>query len=157
MVAIETLKEISIFAGLAEYELEHIAKISHEEVLEEDKRIFAEGALADKLYIVVEGEVAIKITACGIITVDTVCDGEVFGWSALTEPYSLTAAAYTTKKTRLIAIAGDVLRDLFGKNNHIGYVVIKELASVISNRLKQSRNSLVGCICEAEKKEEPVA
>jgi len=150
MVSIEALNEISIFKGLKDYELEQVAKISHEEVLEGDTRIFAENALADKLYIVLEGEVEIRITGCGEIVVDTVKNNEIFGWSALTEPYSLTAAAFTTKKTRLIAISGDVMRDLFEKNNHIGYLVVKELASVISNRLKQSRKNLISCICTTQ-------
>jgi len=55
------------------------------------------------------------------LAIDTVGPGEIFGWSAVTEPFTFTAAAWTIEETELLVFKGDVLRDLFKKNNHIGY------------------------------------
>lgn len=146
MVTIDVLKGVTILRELADHELENIAKIAHERTYESGARIFAEGALAQRMFILLEGEVELRIWnnhETGPFTVDTITNGEIFGWSALTEPYSLTAAAWVTKEAKVIAISGDSLRDLFEKNNHIGYLVMRRIASVISWRLKNLRAKLL--------------
>jgi CRP-like cAMP-binding protein len=60
----------------------------------------------------------------------------VFGWSAVTEPHAFTAAAYTMEDAVVFELNGDVLRDLFKKNNHIGFKMMVKIASVISHRLR---------------------
>ncbi len=122
--------------------LENIAKLAHVRIYEPDHRVFAEAALARRMFILLDGEVEIRIRQARDseqITVDTINENETFGWSALTQPYSLTAAAWVTKKSTVVEIGGDVLRDLFEKNNHIGCLVMKGAASVISGRLRRNR------------------
>ncbi len=70
------------------------------------------------------------------LAIDTVGPGEIFGWSAVTEPFTFTAAAWTIEETELLVFKGDVLRDLFKKNNHIGYKVIMKVGAVISSRFR---------------------
>lgn len=146
MVSVATIKGINIFRELADYELENVAKTAYEETYESGQRIFAEGAWAQRMYVLVEGEIDIRIRPnrdAEQLTVDTVKEGEIFGWSSLTEPYSLTAAALAVKKSKVIVFRGDGLRDLFEKNNHIGFLVMKGIASVISSRLRKTRTRIL--------------
>lgn len=138
MVDREKLKSFKIFRDLNERETELIAGIAREETYELGERIFAEKALATTLYLTLEGKVEIKISGdrSKQVVIDRVGPGEIFGWSAVIEPYTFTAAAWTSEKTKLIALRGERLKELFVKNNHIGYRVIKEIAVVISRRLK---------------------
>ncbi len=138
MVDREKLKSFKIFRDLNEREAELIAGIAREETYELGERIFAEKALATTLYLTLEGKVEIKISGDRgeQVVIDRVGTGEIFGWSAVIEPYTFTAAAWTSEKTKLIALKGERLKELFVKNNHIGYRVIKEIAVVISRRLK---------------------
>jgi CRP-like cAMP-binding protein len=138
MVDREKLKSFKIFRDLNERETELIAGIAGEETYELGERIFAEKALATTLYLTLKGKVEIKVSGdCSEqVVIDRVGPGEIFGWSAVIEPYTFTAAAWTSEKTKLIALKGERLRELFVKNNHIGYRVIKEIAAVISRRLK---------------------
>jgi len=47
------------------------------------------------------------------------------------------------KDSELIVFKGEVLRDLFKKNNHIGYLVMMQVASVISSRLRNLNQQMV--------------
>ncbi|TET62565.1 MAG: cyclic nucleotide-binding domain-containing protein [Candidatus Stahlbacteria bacterium] len=145
MVDIEKLKKFKIFKDLNQRELELIANIAEYEAYEAGKRIFEEKALATTLYLTLEGKIEIKIRGDGTeqIVIDQVEPGEIFGWSAVTEPYTFTAAAWTLEKTKFITFSGERLKDLFDKNNHIGYRVVKEIAVVISRRLKAMESKFV--------------
>jgi CRP-like cAMP-binding protein len=146
MVVADVLKDVAIFKDVAEYELENIAKLAQEKTYESGQRIFSEGALAQRMYILLDGEVEIRIrpnSKSEQMTVETIRKGEIFGWSALTQPYSLSAAAWVTEKATVLEMSGDTLRDLFKKNSHIGYLVMTEVASVISSRLKRVRERML--------------
>lgn len=145
MVNADILKDVVIFKDLADHELDNVAQLAYEKIYESDYRIFAEGAWAANMYVVVEGEVNIRISPDGeskSLTIDTMREGDIFGWSALSEPYSLTAEAVAAKKSKLLVFRGDGLRDLFEKNNHIGYLVMKGIAAVISSRFRHARKKL---------------
>jgi len=138
MVSIDDLKKFSIFQGLNDRELEQIVTIAKEESYEGGVRIFEEKAQATDLYLVLEGEVDIKVKGADDerITIAQVMPGEILGWSAIVEPNMRTAGAWVEGPTKLITLRADSLQDLFEKNNHIGYRVMKVIASLISGRLK---------------------
>ena len=138
MVSIDDLRRFTLFKGLNERELELIVKIAKEETVEADVRLFEEKATATDLYLVLEGMVDVKVKGGDDerITIAHVEAGQLLGWSAIVEPYVRTAGAWIQKKARLITLRADSLKDLFEKNNHIGYRVMKAIASLISDRLK---------------------
>lgn len=138
MVSINDLRKFEIFKGLNERELELIVKIAKEETVEADVRLFEEKAHATDLYLVLDGLVDVKVRGTNDerITIAHVEPGQILGWSAIVEPHLRTAGAWIQKKARFIVIRADSLIDLFEKNNHIGYRVMKVIASIISDRLK---------------------
>jgi len=120
--------------------LANIADITKKEDYEANKRIFEEKSIANNLYLVDNGSVAIRMkgeVGNGRLLIDTVKKGEIFGWSSVAEPHTFTAAAHTLEKTTVYVISSHVLLDLFKKNNHIGYKVMSGIASVISSRFRQ--------------------
>jgi len=151
MVEIDKLKKFKIFKGLNERELETVAKLAKEKTYEAGSRIFEEKALATHLYLVLEGKIEVNM-CCGEgseqITIDEVGPGKIFGWSAVAEPYTFTAAARTVEQSRVIGLDGRKLRDLFTNNNHIGYRVVKEVAAVISGRLKGMEAKFIEIVCK---------
>jgi len=145
-VDLATLRQFEIFRELNDRELENFLEIAQESVYEEGQRIFEEKSIALNLYLVLEGEVAIKMKGDSLkdpMTLDRVGPGETFGWSSLAEPHTFTASACALHKTKLIVFRGDWLRDLFKKNNHIGYRVMSEIASLISRRLRHCQSSFL--------------
>lgn len=140
------IKNFEIFKDLNDEELHEIISIGEKQSFEPQQRIFGEGNWARKIYLLSEGEVKIQFKSnvrSEILTIETVSRGNIFGWSALTEPYSHTATALSIRKSVVIAWRGDALRDLFEKNTRIGYVFMGEIARVVSSRYKHTRRKLI--------------
>lgn len=153
MVNVDQLTQFNIFKGLNEREIEILAGIAREETYDAGKRIFEEKALANNLYLTLDGQVEIKIRGDGdnYVIIDRIEGGDIFGWSAVVEPRTFTAAAWTTEKTNIIILGGEELGDIFEKNTHIGYRVVREIAAVISRRLKAMEKKFVETMRQTEK------
>ncbi len=146
MVPIEVLRRFDIFSGLSDPELENISEIAKLEKYRPNARVFEEDSLAVKMYLVLYGRVEIRLRKSpekDPLTIDIVGPGEIFGWSAVTNPYTFTAAAWTVEESELVAIDGGVLLKLFKINNHLGYKVMTRIAGVISKRFRQLSQKLV--------------
>jgi len=148
MVALQDLKKFDIFNGLDDTELDEIARLCREHVCEPYSICFTEGSKAEDVYLLREGKVEIELELRRPwrrtkSTVVTIGPGRVFGWSALVEPGIFTASARSTERAQVITIRGADLIDLFEKNNHIGYVVMKNLSAVIGSRLTRTRQRLL--------------
>ncbi|MCP2604885.1 cyclic nucleotide-binding domain-containing protein [Candidatus Aminicenantes bacterium AH-873-B07] len=153
MVSIEELKKFEVFKELTDAELENIREIAKEEEYEAEERIFEEKSLAINMYLVLEGKVEIRMRGdMGVeqLTIDTVGSGEIFGWSAVTEPFTFTAAAWTGEKSKVLVLNGELLRDLFKKNNHIGYKIMMKIAAVISTRLRRLNKKFVDILSKSK-------
>lgn len=145
MVSIQDLKGFELFNGLEDAALGEIAKLCRERVCEPESIYFTEGNKAEDLYLLRQGKVEIVFRSprrCSKAAVTIIGPGRVFGWSALVEPGILTASARCTKRAQVITIRGADLLDIFEKNSHIGYVVMKNLSAVIGSRLTRTRQRL---------------
>ncbi|MFA9454649.1 MAG: Crp/Fnr family transcriptional regulator [Candidatus Aminicenantaceae bacterium] len=145
MLKIDDLKRFGIFSALNDNELENIAEIVKQEIYKKGRRIFQENSIAQNIYLVMSGDIEIRMRGADgkDMAIDAVGPGEVFGWSAVTEPHAFTAASYAMEASEVFVVSGSVLRDLFKKNNHIGYKVMMKVASVISQRLRSLNEKCV--------------
>jgi CRP/FNR family transcriptional regulator, cyclic AMP receptor protein len=134
---IDELRQFRIFEDLNERELEQVAKISKSEVLGPGARLTATGAAADRLYLLKNGKIEIRIPGQGPkeVPVDEIGPGDMIGWSTLTGPFVYTASCWTCEKSQVIEVNGARLRQLLEANNHIGYRVLKGVGYVISKRV----------------------
>ncbi len=150
MISPEVLRRFPFFAGLTDEELKSIAMISNEERYEANTFIARQREQAKKLYLVLQGSVDVMIDTDqeGLEheTVSTLTVGDVFGWSALVEPYALTSSLFAATPVTLIAVDGAGLRALFELDCHLGYIVMKKAAQVISNRLKDTRVQMLSMV-----------
>jgi CRP/FNR family transcriptional regulator len=148
MVSIEALQDCELFGELNDAELGEIAALCREESYPAGAIVFTEAETAEDLYILQEGKVALQIQLrsmaqiSGDVTIEEVEPGRVFGWSALVKQRRLTASARCLEDVKVVAVKGWVLNQLFERNAHIGFVVMKRLADVISSRLRISRERL---------------
>jgi CRP-like cAMP-binding protein len=78
----------------------------------------------------------------GDVTIEEVEPGHIFGWSALVKQRRLTASAQCLENVRVLAVKGQALNQLFERKAHIGFVVMKRLADVISSRLRLTQKRL---------------
>lgn len=148
MVAPETLQGYPFFAGLSDEELQRIAAITEEKTYGLNTYIGYEGNPAEKLYLVVIGPVEVQInTDDEGLQRETVIvrhAGEVCGWSALVEPYILTASLFCPGRATVLEMDAKAMRALFEENHHLGYRILQRIAATASERLKSTRRQLLG-------------
>jgi len=144
MVGVEELVKFKIFADLSKRELEELAKTAELEKHQAGYQVIEEDEFASALCLVSEGRVAVKMKsrAGQEVLIDELGPGELFGWSAVLNDQTFTAAVSTVEESTLVAFDGDRLRRLFEKHQAIGCRVITNIAAVISSRLEHLRSRL---------------
>ncbi|MBI1978186.1 MAG: cyclic nucleotide-binding domain-containing protein [Candidatus Omnitrophica bacterium] len=114
-------------------------------VFKPDQYIFHEGERADRFYLIRAGKVAIEIRSPekDSITIDTVGQGEVIGWSWLVPPYRWHFDARAVELTRAIALDGRCLRTKCERDHDLGYELLKRFTNVVVQRLSATRLQLL--------------
>jgi CRP/FNR family cyclic AMP-dependent transcriptional regulator len=144
MISPELLRRYPYFAKVSEDSLKKVAMIAEETSAPAGTRLFSEGDRADKLYILVDGEMDIQYTLGDgeLRTVDTLVAGELMMWSALVEPYRSTATGSVKKDSKLIAVNGAKLRELCEQDQDLGYRLLICLTQLLATRLEGARVQL---------------
>jgi CRP-like cAMP-binding protein len=157
MISPELIRRYPFFAGLNHGYVGTLAKLADEVSVESGHCFFGEGDELKKLYLVIEGAVAIvmgvpdresaqplsdqltgKLTTKDI-TVSTVGTGGVFGWSALIPPYLSTASAKALTPCRTIALDCEKLRTVFEEDCNLAYLMTQKAAQIVRGRLRDMR------------------
>jgi CRP-like cAMP-binding protein len=103
--------------------------------------ILREGEEANHFYLIRHGKVALEIFAGhrGPITVETLEDGDIVGWSWLFPPYRWRFDARAVEITRAIALDGKCLRTKSEQDHDLGYELLKRFARIVEERLQATR------------------
>ena len=107
--------------------------------------VFREGDPADTFYAIRKGRVAIDVFTPqrGALTIQTVTDGDILGWSWLFPPYRCTFDARVVAATRVVAFDGKCLRGKAESDHELGYQLMKRLSRVFTARLNATRLQLL--------------
>jgi CRP-like cAMP-binding protein len=99
--------------------------------------VFRAGEEANQFYIIREGRVALEIFSPerGSITIQTLGEGEILGWSWLLPPYVWRFDAHVLERVRAIALDGKCLRTKSEADKVLGYELLKRFAGVMEQRL----------------------
>lgn len=138
-----TLKQHPFFKDLAAKDIDFIVGCTTHKVFKEGDTILKEGDDADKFYLVRSGKVAVYISAPSEITIQTIGEGEILGWSWLIPPYRYRFSARAVENTRVLALDGKCLREKCEKNTALGYKLLKQLVNVLTERLEATRLQLL--------------
>lgn len=153
------LRDFQVFKECAEHEMEDLAKICQKMTFKSGERIFEAGAPAKHFYVVVNGVVELYFTVAHYdaqreIILDRKCKGEAFGWSALTEPNTFTLSAMAVKETEVLRMRRQDLEELCQENNHLGYVLKKNIAEIIGERFTLIQRMLIDMVRQSIKEKE---
>jgi CRP-like cAMP-binding protein len=107
--------------------------------------ILREGEEANQFYIIRAGNVALQIFSPdrGPLTIGTLGEGDILGWSWLIPPYHWRFDARATELTRAIALDGKCLRTKCEEDHNLGYELLKRFAHLIEQRLQATRLQLL--------------
>jgi hypothetical protein len=79
----------------------------------------------------------------GAITIETVGDGELLGWSWLIPPFQWHFDARALNLTRAIALDARCLRGKCDADPALGYELLKRFSQVMEQRLEATRLQLL--------------
>lgn len=111
----------------------------------EQEIIFHEGDEANKFYLIRHGQVAVAIptSSHSSITIQTIHEGDILGFSWLIPPHKARFLCRAVGDTRAIAFDGKCLREKCEKDHDLGYELLKRLTKVLSARLQSTRLQLL--------------
>lgn len=135
------LAEHPFFRDLDERHLELVVGCASNVRFNAGDFIFRHGKEANEFYLIREGMVALEmfVTGRGPVTVQTMGEGEVLGWSWLVPPYRWMFDAHATELTRAIALDGKCLRNKSEHDHDLGYQLLKRFATVVQENLDAAR------------------
>ncbi len=107
--------------------------------------VFRAGEEANHFYVVRSGRVSVEVMAPqrGAITIETVGDGELLGWSWLIPPFHWHFDARALNLTRAIALDARCLRNKCEAEPAFGYELLKRFSQIMEQRLEATRLQLL--------------
>jgi CRP/FNR family cyclic AMP-dependent transcriptional regulator len=147
MVTADVLSRWSFFAGLSDASLRSLAEITRRVSYPDGTTVFEEGTPATTLYLLLDGWVdiltAVSPAAARNELLTTLTAGDIFGWSALVEPYVYTAAAHCATPATVMCFPGAALLALFETDARLCYTLMNRVCRVIDGRLSAARHQLI--------------
>jgi toluene monooxygenase system ferredoxin subunit len=139
------LAKFPLFQNLEPSDIELLAERFERQAYPADTVIFAQSDPADKLYILLEGCVAIRFKPEDgeILTVTEIGSNGVFGWSAALGRHAYTSCAVCVQDSVALHIEGDVLRELCETHPRTGVIILERLAEVIAERLRNTHAQVI--------------
>ncbi|MGD2078604.1 MAG: cyclic nucleotide-binding domain-containing protein [Chloroflexota bacterium] len=140
------LRQNPWFHGLTPEHFQKLLAIADLSEWLEGKTIFAEGTQDPRLYLILEGRVAIEkyVPGRGRITLLTLGPNEIFGWSAVVPVIGTrTATARAVALTRAVTFDTVALEQVCDEDHDLGYLVYRRLTNVIAGRLSATRLQLL--------------
>ena len=145
----ETLQPIlakhPFFKDLAPDHLDLITGCASNVRFDPETFIFREDEDAHHFYLLREGKVGLEILSPdkGPITVQTLGEGEIIGWSWLVPPYAWHFDAHVLETTRAIALDAKCLRTKCEADHDLGYELLKRMTVLMEQRLQATRLQLL--------------
>jgi CRP-like cAMP-binding protein len=135
------LKEHPFLLGLSDEQIRFIVGCARNVRAEAGEFLFREGTDADAMYLVRAGSIALElhVPGRGTVTVETLREGDVFGWSWLFPPYTWALDARAVELSRMIAFDGTCLRRKMEADPAFGFLIAKRLLQQLHLRLERVR------------------
>ncbi|BAJ50872.1 transcriptional regulator, Crp/Fnr family [Candidatus Caldarchaeum subterraneum] len=146
------LKDHPFTKNMSEEKVMQLASISTLVRFSAGQKIFEEGEVHKRLYLIVYGLVALyfQIPTRGEFRFETIGSGEVLGWSSLMEPFKKTSGAVAVENTLAIAVDSEKLLRMMRDDPVFGSEVYRRIVMVVADRLRAARMRLLDIYGKAE-------
>ncbi len=154
MISIELLRRYPFFAGFSQEQIYDLARVTDEVSVKAGHKFISEGERLYHFYLVLEGTVGITINVpdrefnqsltrqitndliTKDVTVNTIGEGEVFGWSALIPPNLSTANVKALTDCRVLDFNYQALQPIIADDCCFGHQLTMRAAQIIRYRLR---------------------
>ena len=138
MSGLDFLEKVEIFKGLNHDQLNAVKKGGREKEYLYGDRLFAEGEDADRIWLVLDGQVDLRFDLPGRPTSEentifSITAAQTLGWSTFVPPFKYALSAYSATKTcKILQINKDHLLECFEKDPRMGLVFMTNVAGITS-------------------------
>ncbi|MHB8870611.1 MAG: Crp/Fnr family transcriptional regulator [Thermoleophilia bacterium] len=133
------LSGAAVLAGLTPKDVGELERVAVLQDYDTDAAIFTEGEAAYGMCIVLAGRVTLRSTlGAEQVEVGEATTGDLIGWSGLVPPHDFTATAVATEPTRIAVLKADDLARLSEEDQYLGRILMRNVASIISGRLREA-------------------
>jgi CRP-like cAMP-binding protein len=141
----DVLSQHAFFKGLKPEYLALIAGCAQNVHFNPGDYLIREGTAADRFFAIRAGQVAVEayVPSRGGVTLQTLGEGEILGWSWLFPPYEWQFDARARESVRATAFDGACLRSKCDGDPALGYELMKRVARLVSSRLEATRRQLL--------------
>lgn len=138
---LQRLKEHPFLREFGEAGLRRVAECAREVTHEAGAVLAQENASADTFYLIRYGTVAVELSAPGRgrLTIQTVGEGEILGWSWLVPPHRWTFSARAVTLVRAVALDAECLRARMEADHELGYRLLQRFVPMMASRLSAAR------------------
>ena len=132
-------------AGLDPHHLDLIAGCGRTGRFAAGELLFRAGGPADDFFLVRDGAVGLELAVPERepVTIETLHDGELLGWSWLFEPHRWMFDAHAVQDTSVVVFDGACLRGKCETDHELGYQLMRRFAAVLVDRLQATRLQLL--------------
>jgi CRP/FNR family cyclic AMP-dependent transcriptional regulator len=137
----QLLAEAPAFNGMSDEHLALIAGCAQNKVFEDGEYLMREGNPANTFFVIRHGRVAMEIFVPerGGVTIETIDDGDLLGWSWLVPPFREYLDARALGPVHVIAFDAACLRGKADEDRVLGYELMRRFIPVIVERLQATR------------------
>jgi len=147
MSGLDFLEKVDIFKGLDQDQLNAVKKRGQEKEYPYGDRLFAEGENADRIWLVIDGQVDLRFDLPGRPTseentVFSIGTPQTLGWSSFVPPFKYALSAYSaTKSCKILQINKEHLLECFEKDPRMGLMFMTNVAAIASRHFDQLQES----------------
>ena len=147
MRGLNFLEKVDIFKGLNKDQLKAANKGGREKQYLYGDRLFAEGENADRIWLVIDGQVDLRFDLPGRPTSEentifSISTRQTLGWSSFVPPCKYALSAYSaTKSCNILQINKDYLLECFEKDPRMGLKFMTNVAAITSGHFDQLQES----------------
>lgn len=140
-----SLDQLSLFHDFSPQQRALLHGMFHPSQEPEGTLLFEQGAPAEYLYVVIEGEVHIRYKPDDgpSLTVARITTEGVVGWSATLGSPFYTSSAVCSTDCKMLRVRGEDLRGLYARDPDTGQKVLERLAAVIAERLRNTHRHVI--------------
>ena len=133
--------EYPLFSELSAEQMRAVRQLCREECFYPGYTLFEDGEPATKMYVLVDGEIEVlfAIGEAGMVQVDRVGPGEIFGCSALVPPYVHMSTVHAKTRIEVLELDAVALRELFEDDPRLAVSIQQHVIQCLLARIVDLR------------------
>lgn len=137
--SIGALRRIKILGGLSDHQIERFAQLMEERNVKQWEKIFTQGSPGDAMYLVLEGELRVRLMADGKETIlTTLGAGEFFGEMALFDSAPRSAEVVANKDSILLKVSSAKFEELETRAPELAAPILAAIGKTLVARIRDS-------------------